>query len=366
MNITKKIIIVLIVHLIFSCENIKEKSEKTTVSNPIIVPTFNADSAYVFVKNQVDFGPRVPNTPEHFACGKHLIKQLESYGAVVMVQEFKVKAYDNTILNLRNIIGSFNPRAKKRILLAAHWDTRPFADKAPLSPPEGGILPPPQPAKPIDGANDGASGIGVLLEIARLIHNNAQNDRHDISDSVGIGGEKSYKFERAGMRIGLQIGIDMIFFDGEDYGQPNDETPRKKDTWCLGSQYWARNPHKKDYYAKMAILLDMVGAKGAKFAMEGTSRHFAPDVVKKVWSTANRLGYSDYFWYYESPEIVDDHTYINHLTRIKMIDIIEHDPEGDSYFGSYWHTHQDNMDIIDKRTLKAVGQTLVEVIYRER
>ncbi|MCH8319204.1 MAG: M28 family peptidase, partial [Bacteroidetes bacterium] len=246
--------------LILSCDNLKKEDKREiTASKSIVVPTFNADSAYVFVKNQVDFGPRVPNTPEHFACGNHLIKQLESYGAVVIVQEFKVKAYDNTILNLRNIIGSFNPRAKKRILLAAHWDTRPFADReVNLS----ASLEDQLTDSPIDGANDGASGVGVLLEIARLINTHS-----------------------------LQYGVDIIFFDGEDYGQPNDETPRKKDTWCLGSQYWARNLHKKDYYAKIAILLDMVGAKGAKFAMEGTSRHFAPGVVKKVWSTANRLGY---------------------------------------------------------------------------
>lgn len=357
----KKFIIPLFLILFISgCDNFKkEDKHEVATSKSLVVPAFNADSAYIFIKKQVDFGPRVPNTPEHFACGNYLIKQLESYGALVIVQEFKVKAYDNTILNLRNIIGSFNPSAKKRILLAAHWDTRFVADRdeaysnLPIASLKQTDLLQTTPDIPFDGANDGASGVGVLLEIARLYNYYLTSAKSSEIDSAG-------KRKKTSSRV---PGIDIIFFDGEDYGQPDDGTPKQKDTWCLGSQYWARNQHKKDYYAKIAILLDMVGAKGAKFAMEGVSRRYAPHTVKKVWSIANRLGYSDYFRYYDSPEIVDDHSYINRLTSIKMINIIEHDPEGDSYFGPYWHTHNDNMDIIDKKTLKAVGQTLVQVIF---
>ena len=166
---------------------------------------------------------------------------------------------------------------------------------------------------------------------------------------------------------GPAVGVDIILFDGEDYGQPdNSAEPYQDDTWCLGSQHWSVNMHKPNYTANYGILLDMVGAKGAKFAREEYSRKFAQDIVQKVWNTANRIGYSDYFVYQDSPSITDDHYYVNTLTNIRMIDIIEYDPiSSDGYFGPYHHRHADNMDIIDPRTLKAVGQTVLHVLYQE-
>jgi glutaminyl-peptide cyclotransferase len=294
------------------------------------VPDFNADSAYQFVARQVAFGPRVPNTPAHRATGDWLIRTLEGFGAQVQVQSFRAKAYNGQMLDLRNIIASYNPEAKRRVLLAAHWDTRPYADKDDENQ-----------KKPIDGANDGASGVGVLLEIARQL---AQ---------AGGGGPA--------------VGIDLILFDGEDYGQPdNSPEPIQDDTWCLGSQHWAANKHKPNYTAAYGILLDMVGAKGARFAREEYSRRFANDIVQKVWNTANRIGYSDFFVYQDSPGIIDDHYYINTRGNIRMIDIIEYDPVStDGYFADYHHTHDDTMDIIDTRTLKAVGQTVLHVVYQE-
>ncbi|MBC5775633.1 M28 family peptidase [Pontibacter sp. KCTC 32443] len=305
-------------------------TEETTEPTGVTAPVFHADSAYKFVAKQVAFGPRVPNTEPHKATGDWIISKLKAYGADVKVQEFQVRAFDGTMLNLRNIIASYNPEAGTRIMLAAHWDTRPFADKDSSNP-----------DKPIDGANDGGSGVAVLLEIARTI-NAAQ--------------------QKPG------VGVDLFFFDGEDYGQPdNSKLPYKEDTWCLGSQYWSKNKHNPNYTAKYGILLDMVGANNARFAREGNSMDYAKDVVDKVWKAGNKLGYSDYFKYVNASAITDDHYYINTIAKIPMIDIIEYNMtaiDGD-YFGDYHHRHSDSMAIISPNTLKAVGQTVLHVVYNE-
>ncbi|MDX5422212.1 MAG: M28 family peptidase [Hymenobacteraceae bacterium] len=304
---------------------VEAEKEETAVA----APEFNADTAYALVEKQVAFGPRVPNTPAHYATGEWIISKLREYGADVKVQEFQMRAYDGTMLNLRNIIATYNPNAANRVLLAAHWDTRPMADKAEKDQ-----------DKPIDGANDGASGVGVLLEIARTIHQAQQKP---------------------------DVGVDMIFFDGEDYGQPDDsDLPYQDDTWCLGSQYWSKNKHVPNYRANYGILLDMVGAENARFAREGTSMQYAKEIVDKVWKAGNSIGYSDYFRYVNAPAITDDHSYVNAWGNIRMIDIIEYNMNNpDDYFGPYHHRHTDTMDIISRNTLKAVGQTVLHVLYNE-
>ena len=293
------------------------------------IPTFSADSAYAFIAQQVSFGPRVPNSEAHLATADFLVSKLESYGADVQRQEFEAEAFDETALQLQNIVASFNPEKRKRILLAAHWDTRPFADKDSERSQE-----------PIDGANDGGSGVGVLLEIARLMQIQTP-----------------------------EVGVDIIFFDGEDYGEPEgyDKSSESSNQvwWCLGSQHWSENKHKKNYMAYYGILLDMVGAENAKFYREGVSMRAAPSIVKKVWARAHELGHGQYFIYQDSPEIVDDHIYVNYNAKIPMIDIVEYKPGTQGYFADYHHTHQDNMDIISKETLKAVGETVVNTIYLE-
>jgi hypothetical protein len=317
---------------LFSCEK-KENQPTTKVeSTPekvVTVPSFSEDSAFKFIENQVSFGPRVPNSPAHRKTANYLEEKLKEFGANVTVQAFEAKAYDGTMLNLRNIIGSYNPKASKRIMLAAHWDSRPFADQDSVNR-----------RKPIDGANDGGSGVGVLLELAKVIHD---------------------------AKVKPDVGVDIFFFDGEDYGQPDfdKENGRVEDSWCLGSQYWAKNKHVPGYSAYYGILLDMVGGKNARFAMEGTSMHYAPSIVQKVWKAAHNAGFGEAFVYVEAPGIIDDHSYINDLANIPTIDIIEFNGTNDRYFGEYWHTHNDNMDVISRGTLKAVGQTLLEVLYRE-
>ncbi len=298
---------------------------------PLPAPNFNPDSAYAFVAQQVDFGPRVPNTAAHAATKAWLVDKLTAYGADVQVQEFEAEAFDGTLLQLSNIIGSLYPERRKRILLAAHWDTRPFADKDST-----------RTNQPINGANDGASGVGVLLEVARAMQG---------ADTVP------------------RVGVDIIFFDGEDYGEPDGERSNAENTnrvwWCLGSQYWSDNKHQPNYSAYYGILLDMVGAEEATFYQEGVSERVAPSIVKKVWTTAQQLGYGSYFVDKNSPEIIDDHVYVNYDAKIPMIDIIEYEPSNAVYFGDYWHTHADDMDIISRETLEAVGETVLHVLYGE-
>lgn len=287
------------------------------------VPAFNADSAYFFVQKQVDFGPRIPNSAAHRNTGDYLVGQFKTYGAAVKVQEFTATTYDGTKVNLRNIMASFNPEKKKRVLLAAHWDTRPFSDKDKE-----------KPNAPFDGANDGGSGVGVLLEVARNL-----------------------KIQPA------DAGIDIILFDGEDWGPENPPAlpANLQSWWCLGSQYWAKN--KGSYSAAFGILLDMVGAKDARFGYEAYSLEYAPGVVDKVWKTAARLGYTNTFINAKDGAITDDHLFVNRIAKIPMIDIISFGDNGD--FGDFHHTQKDNMSIIHKETLSVVGQTLLQVIYYE-
>lgn len=294
-----------------------------------VSPVFNADSAYTYVKNQVGFGPRVPNSQEHVLCGDYLVSELDRFGATVQEQKTVLKAFDGTNLNARNIIGSFNPDNKERVLLFAHWDTRPFSDRDPDSKNHN---------KPVQGANDGASGVGVLLEIARAIQAKSPN-----------------------------VGVDIIFFDAEDYGPPAFADNQYAGDWyCLGSQYWSKNPHKPGYNARFGILLDMVGAPDATFFKEAISKQYASEVVQKVWNTGKDLGYANYFVNKDGGGITDDHVPVNENRGIPSIDIIHNDVNTPTGFGWYWHTSKDDMESIDKNTLKAVGQTVLEVVYKEK
>ena len=138
-----------------------------------------------------------------------------------------------------------------------------------------------------------------------------------------------------------------------------------QDSWCLGSQYCSKNPHKANYFARYGILLDMVGAKDATFRHEQISFYYASSILQKVWRKANRLGFRKYFVFENAQQIVDDHLYVNQITGIPTIDIIEYDPATENNFNKHWHTHRDDMNNIDKETLNAVGQTILDVIYHE-
>ncbi len=325
-NSKTNLLLILNLFLILSCTNNSIKQSKQIESIKVEVPSFNEDSAYVYIKKQVDFGPRVISSSGWKKCADWLEKEFKKYTANVIIQEAPVTTYDNRKHIAKNIIATFNPETNNRIALFAHWDTRHVADYDSINK-----------TSPILGANDGGSGVGVLLEIARQLNNKK-----------------------------TKIGIDIILFDAEDYGQPeNSKFPIVENSWCLGSQYWSKYPHKKNYYARYGILLDMVGAKNATFTYEATSVYFAENILDKVWSAAHDLGYSNYFIFQETKQILDDHYYVNTVASIPTIDIIEYDASTATNFNKHWHTHQDDMRNINKKTLKAVGQTLLEVIYNE-
>jgi Zn-dependent M28 family amino/carboxypeptidase len=331
-NIIKIIFLFAFVFSIQACENDSVKSVKRNTQKKVaevVIPDFNADSAYNYVAKQVSFGPRVPGTKAHAECASYLINYFKARGIKVYEQKFKSRSFDNKILNGINIIAAINPEAQSRILLTSHWDSRPFADHDPDKKNH---------YTPIDGANDGASGVGVLMEIAR---------------------QMSIKSPK--------IGIDIILLDLEDYGQHADEQQsiNSENSWGLGAQYWAKNPHIPGYDARFGILLDMVGAKDAVFGEEYYSKHYAPGVLKKVWRIAQQNGYEAYFRNIDGGGVLDDHVFINKFAYIPTIDIIHHDSNTDSGFFPYWHTIGDNMDVIEKSTLKAVGQTLLAVAYGE-
>ena len=316
--------------LLFCCCSTEIDNKKiiknTNSVSKINIPVFNEDSAYFFIQKQVDFGPRFLSSPGWAKCSAFLENKLKTYTENVIVQKAPTKTYDNKKHTLKNIIASFSPEKNNRIVLMAHWDTRPIADYDTINQ-----------NQPILGANDGGSGVAVLLELARIFCLQKPN-----------------------------IGIDLILFDAEDYGQPeNSKYPIMENSWCLGSQYWGKNPHKVNYYAKYGILLDMVGAKDAAFYHEELSAYFAPNIINKVWKIGHNLGYGKHFVYQKSPQIMDDHYYVNTLTGIPTIDIIEHDPTTEHNFNKHWHTHGDDMNNVNKETLKAVGQTLLELLYKE-
>lgn len=285
------------------------------------VPVFNADSAYKFVEKQVTFGPRHPNSTGHRQTKEYLLEKLRSYAgnSSVFAQEFTEEGYDGVSLELTNIIAAFNPRAGDRILLCAHWDTRPRADEDSL---DTDI--------PIPGADDGGSGVGVLLELARVMSRELP-----------------------------EIGVDIVLFDGEDYGRKG-----SLEKYFLGSRYWANNPPVQNYSPRFGILLDMVGGINAQFPKEKYSMQYAPALVNEIWSIAEEKHYGNYFLDQPGSAISDDHVVINRILNIPTIDIIRHRPDTDDItFAPYWHTQEDDMDIISSETLQAVGDVLVELIY---
>mgnify|MGYP004455021621 FL=1 len=292
-------------------------------------PDFNADSAYIYLQEQCDFGPRTMNSVAHDKCEKWIIQKFEQYGCKVTTQKATLNGYDGTPLRSTNIIASYNPEATTRIMFCAHWDCRPWADNDPDST---------NWHKPIIAANDAASGVGVMIELARILKGS-----------------------------GLELGVDFICFDAEDYGTPQwFEGEDPGDTWALGAQYFANNLP-EGYAPRYGILLDMVGGVGAKFYREGMSMQYAPAIVKKVWNAARQVGYGSYFPKADGGMITDDHIPVNQTANIPCIDVIPYYPDcAQSSFGPTWHTIADNMDNIDKNTLKAVGQTMVQVLFTEK
>lgn len=292
----------------------------------VAVPQFCADSALQYVADQLAFGPRTPGSKAQKQCADYLVKKMRQWCDTVMVQDFNATLWNGTSVKGKNIIASIEPAAgtnSHRILLAAHWDSRLWADHD---------SDPANHKRPIPGANDGASGVAALMEMARGM---------------------------ASMHPG--IGIDIIFFDVEDQGIPEWADTYKDNTWCLGSQHWARNPHRPYYTALYGVLFDMVGTRNARFTKEEVSRQYASATLDKYWNVAEALGYGGTFQNQKTPPILDDHMYLNQIIGIPTIDIVQN-TEGLNFF-PFWHTVEDGLDVIDPQTMATVATVTMKAIY---
>lgn len=305
-------------------------------------PTFNADTAFTYIKEQCDFGPRTMNSDAHEKCLRWIVNNFKQQGCKVITQQADLKGYDGTMLKSTNIMASYNPEATTRIMICAHWDSRPWADNDPDST---------NWRKPILAANDGASGVAVMLEIARLLSLSKNSASHSTTNTSSLI---------------PNLGVDFVCFDAEDWGTPQwSGQADDANSWALGAQYFSAHLP-QGYGPRYGILLDMVGGQGAQFYQESFSLQYAPEIVKKVWRAARRAGYGSFFPQKEGGMITDDHVPVNQIAKIPCIDIVPYYPDcKESSFGPTWHTLADDVDHIDKSTLKAVGQTLVQVIFTE-
>lgn len=310
MRVHTCLLIVLFMACVCSCRAKGTSSEESSENTLVSPAPFDADSAYAYVARQVEFGPRVPNTVAHSLAADWLSAELRRHGAEVIEQRADIPAFDGTVLKARNIFGQFNPDAPQRILLLAHYDCRPWADQDPD---------PAKHSQPVDGANDGASGVGVLLEIAR-----------QISDT------------------GYKGGVDILFVDAEDWGTDGDD-----ESWAMGARHFAQNPPVEGYAPEAAVLLDMVGAEGAVFPREYISQQSAPALLDRFYAAAHRAGLEESFPNRLGGAITDDHIELL-KAGIPAIDIIDYR----NGFAPTWHTADDNLRNISKASLQTVGQAL--------
>jgi len=278
---------------------------------PLVLPLFDGEHAFALLEKQCAFGPRVPGTEAHRQCRAFLLEELSKYADHVVEQTFDhhIDRLDRTV-TLTNLVADFNLNAGRRVLLAAHWDSRPWADEDPDSRNHD---------QPIPGANDGASGVAVLLEIARILKATPP-----------------------------PIGVDIVLFDGEDLGTPGE--PR---TYAIGSQYFAR--HKDSRYLPMfGILLDMVGDRDLQIYKEANSMRYASGIVDQVWGMASRLDL-DEFMPNMRHEVFDDHVPLIEA-GVPMIDLIDFDY-------SHWHTLADTPENCAAASLETVGKVVLAVLY---
>ena len=309
------------------------KTARSTFADTISLataPVFMADSAMNSIIRQCAFGARVPGSAAHEACGDWIVQQFQQYGAVVTEQRTQLAGYDGHQLPCRNIMASVNPEAIDRVLITAHWDSRAWADNDREKSNHH---------TPVLAANDGASGVAVMLEMARVI---PQQE--------------------------LDFGVDFVCFDLEDQGVPQWAEEDDDDVfnyWCLGSRHWANEAYATGYSARYAINLDMVGGRGARFQMESFSQQFASPLVNMVWHLAAQLGYGDFFPLRRGGYVTDDHVSVSQFARIPAIDIVPHVSDSHSSFGPTWHTVDDTPENIDPAVLKAVGQTLLQLLYND-
>ena len=273
---------------------------------------FDGAQAFSYVEEQVAFGPRIPGTVGHENMAQWLDSITRLRADTVVIQDWIHVSRAGDSLPMHNVLARFNPDAPSRILLLAHWDTRPVADGPNSSDKE----------LPVPGANDGASGVGVLLAVA---------------DALAAAPPS--------------VGVDLLFVDGEDYG-----IFAEHDDVLIGSKYFAQNLPPGPT-PRFAVLFDLVADQDQRFPKEGNSLIGAPDVVKEVWQAAREIGYGHIFVNATGQSIVDDHVPLQQA-GIPAIDIIDFDYQ-------YWHTPDDTIDKISAASLQAVGEVALEVIRQE-
>lgn len=309
-----------------SCSQTANGNSDNASNGKTDLPQFSADSAMLYVQQQCDFGPRVPGSEAQQLCGAWLESELTRHGAKVSVQRTEATAYDGTCLPVINLVGSFNPEARMRVLLISHWDSRHIADNDPDKTKR---------QQPVMGANDGASGVGVLLELARLAGQHKPT-----------------------------LGIDIFLTDVEDYGAPDDwKGAHDEKWWGMGTQLWCRKVLNEGYRAQYGILLDMVGAPDATFYREYYSEAYASAYVDQIWHTAAEMGYGKFFVNRQGGGVTDDHVFVNQILGIPTVDIIDTRVNSDGSFYPYWHTTGDTPDKLSTATLQKVGNLLIKLLW---
>ncbi len=294
----------------FSCSS-------TPIAKPAI-PHFDENIAYAQILDYEKFGPKVPGTDAHVKAGDWIVAELKKTNATVQEQKSTAVTFDHHTIPIRNIIAQINPEAKDRYFFSAHWDNRPFADEDPD---------PKYRNTPVPGVNDGGSGVVVLLGMAKALSG-----------------------------LNLPFGVDLVFFDAEDWGNPRDE-----ESYCLGTQYWAKNPIPANYKAKFGVNFDMVGRMGSVFPIESYSAEKAPEVLSKMRAAAKKLGFEELFPDNQIGAVVDDHVYVMQGRGFPVADLIA--MTGRGRFPPEWHTHKDTSEFISRDVLKAVGQTMIQMLW---
>jgi hypothetical protein len=291
-----------------SCGGTDASSRASTDAAPT---GFDGAAALANVERQVAFGPRVPGTAPHRAMGEWLVEEMGQRADTVIVQDFEHVAADGTRLPMRNVLARFRPDETRRVLYLAHWDTRPISDKE---------TDPARRAMPVPGANDGGSGVAILFGVADVLK-----------------------------RAPPGIGVDLLFVDGEDYGDFDTRTDV-----LIGSEYFAVNLPDPDYRPMLGVLWDMVGKEASVFEQEGHSQRRAPEVLQRVWTTAQRMGHGAMFTNRGGLAITDDHLPLLDA-GLRVIDVIDLDYR-------WHHTPDDTPDKVSQRTLQIVGDVAVTVI----
>ena len=320
--------VLLLLALLAGCKHNNEQRQPPLSAvdyTQVEVAPFSADSALAFVKGQLAFGNRIPGTPAWQRCGDWIAARMRQWCDTVVVQRFNATLWDGKSVPGTNIIASLRPQAAQRVILATHWDSRSWADHDPATDRQH---------QPVPGANDGASGAALLMEMARTMS-----------------------------QMPPKVGVDFIFFDVEDQGAPEWSEVYDADTWCKGSQHWSRNPHVPFYRAVYGILFDMVGTLSPRFTKEHVSMYYAPGLTNKLWNAAAALGYGSIFVNQETDDILDDHYYVNRLAGIPMTDIVQN--SGNISFFEHWHTTTDDLNAVSPESLRTVATVAMKVIYAD-